>query len=143
MLFVCADPFLQLQRSSSHAVVSQNVIPWVVQGVYNACPALPAGLINNGPNVLLLLLLLYFLQAGIDFSLKEAKRQGMKKGSHFCDYLLFLDADQVRPTTQPPLHHLPLTPLPGHEPYLKFKIQRTCLYRTTSECTLQGVCLAS
>jgi hypothetical protein len=29
------------------------------------------------------------------WSLQEAKRQGMPVGRHYCDYLLFLDADQV------------------------------------------------
>jgi len=37
------------------------------------------------------------LQEGVEWSLQEAKRQGLTAGSHFCDYLLFLDADQVTP----------------------------------------------
>lgn len=43
----------------------------------------------------LLLLLLSVMQAGVEWSLEEAKRQGMPSGSHYCDYLLFMDADQV------------------------------------------------
>lgn len=42
-----------------------------------------------------LLLLLSVMQAGVEWSLEEAKRQGMPAGSHYCDYLLFMDADQV------------------------------------------------
>jgi hypothetical protein len=34
------------------------------------------------------------MQAGIEWSKTEARRQGLKR-EHFCDYLLFLDADQV------------------------------------------------
>jgi hypothetical protein len=38
----------------------------------------------------------------MDWSLQEAKRQGMPVGKHYCDYLLFLDADQVRLGHMPP-----------------------------------------
>jgi hypothetical protein len=29
------------------------------------------------------------------FSLEQAKKAGLPKGAHFCDYLWFMDADQV------------------------------------------------
>jgi hypothetical protein len=35
------------------------------------------------------------LQAAVKWSRAEAKKRKMAKGSHFCDYLLFLDADHV------------------------------------------------
>jgi hypothetical protein len=34
-------------------------------------------------------------QVGVKFSLNQAKKRGMPPGSHFCDYFLFLDSDQV------------------------------------------------
>lgn len=44
----------------------------------------------------------------MDWSLQEAKRQGMPLGSHYCDYLLFLDADQVSRSQR---FMLPFSPL--------------------------------
>lgn len=35
------------------------------------------------------------MQDGMEWSRQEAKRRGLQR-EHFCDYLLFLDADQVR-----------------------------------------------
>lgn len=58
-------------------------------------------------------------QEGVEFSLVEAKKRGMPAGSHFCDYLLFLDADQVSspPHTHTCTHAHRRTPLlcPVHE----------------------------
>lgn len=34
------------------------------------------------------------MQAGLEWSQQQAKEQGLQQ-QHFCDYLLFLDADQV------------------------------------------------
>jgi len=33
----------------------------------------------------------------VKWSLEEAKRQGMPEGHHYCEYIMFLDADQVMP----------------------------------------------
>jgi hypothetical protein len=53
--------------------------------------------LNNQPHTRCWCLLLWLPdpQEGVEFSLVEAKKRGMPAGSHFCDYLLFLDADQV------------------------------------------------